>query len=144
MSNIAKVFDVMGFVTPVTLKAKLMIREVCDDESLGWDNPLPEDLRKKWIDFLRSLFELDSLRVPRSLWPEGEVKGLPSLVIFSDGSISAYGVAAYIRWELAEGGYWSRLIIAKSKISPKRIVSVPRMELCGALVGNRIKNFLMK
>ena len=34
--------------------------------------------------------------------------------------------------------------MAKSKIAPKRIVSVSRMELCGAVLSNRLKNYLMK
>ena len=34
--------------------------------------------------------------------------------------------------------------MAKSKIGPKNIVSIPRMELNGAVLGNRIKNFIMK
>ena len=43
-----------------------------------------------------------------------------------------------------KGGFWTRLIVAKSKIAPKNIVSVPRMELNGAVLGNRIKNFILK
>ena len=70
--------------------------------------------------------------------------GSPILIIFSDGSISAYGVAAYTRWELRGGGFWSRLIMSKSKLSPKHIVSINRMELCGAWAGNRIRNFIQK
>ena len=34
--------------------------------------------------------------------------------------------------------------MAKSKLAPKRIISVPRMELSGAVMGNRVKNFLVK
>ena len=34
--------------------------------------------------------------------------------------------------------------MAKGQIAPKRIVSVPRMELNGAVTGNRVKNFLLK
>ena len=34
--------------------------------------------------------------------------------------------------------------MAKSKIAPKNIVSVPRMELNGAVLGHRIKNFILK
>ena len=72
------------------------------------------------------------------------MSGWPILVVFSDGAALAFGAAAYIRWTLASGGFWSRLIMAKSKIAPKNIVSVPRMELNGALLGNRIKNFILK
>ena len=87
---------------------------------------------------------MNELSIPRSLWTEGDIIGRPILVVFSDGSVSAFGAAAYIRWQLVGGGYWSRLIMAKSKISPKNAKTIPRMELCGAGLGCRIKNFLLK
>ena len=137
LSNVSKIFDPVGFLCPITLQAKLLMRETWCDKALGWDDPLPDDQQKRWWAFLKSLLSLKEVHVPRSLWPEGEVKGCPVLVIFSDGSTLAYGVAAYARWQLLSGGgYWSRLIMSKSKIAPKRMVSVPRMELCGAVVGN--------
>ena len=88
----------------------------------GWDDPLPDDLASRWLEFLKSLLSLRDVQFPRSLWPDGEVKGLPILIIFSDGSEKAYGAAAYIRWELADAGYWSRLIMVKSKIAPKMLL----------------------
>ena len=144
LSNISKIFDPLGFLCPVTLQSKLLLRETWSDRDVGWDDPLPPEQSSKWLEFLKSLLELNYVQVLRSLWPKGEVIGLPLLIIFSDGSISAYGVAAYVRWELRGGGFWTYLIMSKSKISPKRIISIPRMELCGALVGNRIKNFITK
>ena len=64
------------------------------------------------------------------------------LIVFSDASISAYGVVVYICWVKKDDSFWSRLIIAKSKIAPKRIISVPRMELSSAVVGNRVKKLI--
>ena len=144
LSNVMKVFDPIGLLSPLILQAKLLLRETWNVEGLGWDDQLPEKERIDWLRFLGSLLELNDIAVPRSLWPEGEVDGLPILVVFSDGSLSAYGVAAYIRWALKDGSFWSRLIMAKSKIAPKRVISVPRMELSGAVVGNRVRNFLLK
>ena len=144
LSNTSRIFDPLGLICPVALQAKLLMREAWDDGSLGWDDPLPDELSHKWMLFLKSLLELNQVQVQRSLWPAGDVKGLPLLVVFSDGSIAAHGAAAYVRWELSGGGYSSSLIMAKSKIAPKRIVSVPRMELCGAVLSNRLKNYLMK
>ena len=101
-------------------------------------------LKVKWMAFLKSLLNLDQVQVPRSLWPADDCKGPPILIVFSDGSISAFGAAAYARWELLNGDFSSSLIMAKSKIAPKRIVSVPRMVLCGAVLSNRLKNYLLK
>ena len=42
------------------------------------------------------------------------------------------------RWELLVKADYGKVI------APKRIISVPRMELSGAVVGNRVKNFLLK
>ena len=144
LSNVARIFDPVGFLIPIILEAKLLMRESWCGSVIGWDDPLPEELSKRWIEFLESLLELQEISFKRSLWPDEEVIGLPTLVVFSDGSKLAFGAVAYIRWELKAGGFWTRLIMAKGKIAPKGIVSIPRMELCGAVLGNRIKSFLIK
>ena len=110
---------------------------------MGWDDILPQDQGDKWIAFLFSPLDLGELRFPRSLWPQEEVVGLPVLVIFSDGSLLAFGTVAYIRWQLKSGGFWCRIIMAKCKIAPKCIITVPRMELAGVVLNNRVKMFLL-
>ena len=144
-SNILSIFDPAGLLAPIILQSKLLMRESwCCAKPLGWDDQLPEDQGERWIAFMSALLSLGELRFPRSLWPEEEVVGLPILIVFSDGALLAFGAAAYIRWELKSGGYWTRLIMAKSKIAPKNILSVPRMELNGAVMNNRVKNFILK
>ena len=144
LSNIHRIFDPLGLLIPLLLQGKLLLRATWNDKSIGWDDLLPEELREQWKSFLSSLLSLGDVTFPRSLWPDEDVVGLPSLVIFTDGSVSAYGAVAYIRWKLSSGQFWSRLIMAKGKIGPKNIISIPRMELNGAVVGNRIANFLKK
>ena len=144
LANVARIFDPVGFLCPVILKSKLLLRASWCGPSIGWDDPIPDELASEWVVFLRSLMELADLKFPRSLWPEEETVGSPMLVMFSDGATLAYGAAAYIRWELANGGFWSRLIMAKCKIAPKTMLSIPRMELNGAVMANRVKNFLVK
>ena len=144
LSNIHRIFDPMGVCTPLLLESKILMRELWGQREIGWDDPLPTDTLKRWRSFLSSLLSLGEVEFERSLWPEEEVVGLPILVIFSDGSVLAFGAVAYIRWTLASGGFWSRIIMAKGKIAPKNMVSIPRMELNGALLGERIKNFISK
>ena len=144
LANIARIFDPVGFLTPIILQSKLLMRETWGGKIAGWDDSLPEDQQKRWVEFLISLLQLQDIEFSRSLWPEEEVVGQPSLVIFSDGSAVAFGAVGYIRWELKNGGYWTTLIMAKGKIAPKGMISIPRMELNGSLMGNRIRNFLQK
>ena len=143
LSNVARIFDPVGFLVAILLESKLLIRESWCGEQLGWDDPLPSDQQKRWIRFLSSLLSLGEVLFERSLWPEGRVVGLPMLIVFCDGSALAFGAVAFIRWELEGGGFWCRLIMAKCRVAPKNILSIPRMELNGAVLGNRIKNFLM-
>ena len=144
MAYVARIFNPAGLACPVILTAKLLRRATWCDKVLKWDDPISDEMVEKWIVFLRSLLKLAGVKFPHSLWPEEETVGLPSLVVFCDGAALAFGAAAYIRWELKQGGFWSRLIMAKCRISPKEILSIPRMELNGAVVGTRIKNFLIK
>ena len=142
-SEVAKVFDPLGKVAPVLLAAKLLLKEAWGiDPKFGWDDPLPWDQVVRWRRFLLDLFDLEALKFERSLMPGEKIVGKPMLVTFSDGSQEAYGAASYIRWELEKGGFWTRLILAKSKIAQKGMSSIPRIELNGAILGHRLKVML--
>ena len=134
-SQIQSLFDPIGFLSPVLLVAKILLRKTWKNgcEKLGWDESLPPELVKEMIDFFIELFDLELITFSRSLLPKHEdVVGKPELVIFSDGSILAFGSVAYIRWKLNSGSWWSKLILSKSKIAPKSRITVPRLELNGA------------
>ena len=46
LSQIAKVYDPLGLVSPTTLTAKLLFRDICDAK-LSWDSELPQPLLKR-------------------------------------------------------------------------------------------------
>ena len=75
----------------------------------------------------------------RSLTPDDAI-GHPMLIIFSDGSKNAYGAVAYCRWE-TKSGFECRIILAKSKIAPLKIIHIVRIKLCGAVISEHsLKN----
>ena len=104
---------------------------------------MPPDLHRKWLDYFTKLFQAEKLSYSRCLKPKDAV-GKPWLLLFSDGSDSGYGFAAYVRWELADGSYWVRLIMAKSRIAPLHKVTTPRMELNGAVLAKRGRQVIEK
>lgn len=143
LSAICSIYDPLGLLTPVTIRAKILLRKIwASKPSIGWDDTLPEDICKEWSLMYKDLQLIDQIQFERSLTPQ-DAEDSPSLVIFSDGSSQAYGAVAYCRWETGKG-FEARLITAKSRIAPIKIIDIVRLELCGALIGSRLRTSIEK
>ncbi|XP_045127641.1 uncharacterized protein LOC123514085 [Portunus trituberculatus] len=143
LSQVSTVYDPLGLIVPFTLIPKLLMREIVTSEknagaAYGWDDVLPDRLKEKWVKLFHEMYELESVTFARCVKPNNAV-GDPVLVIFSDGSSLAYGACAYIRWELDDGRFESRLIMAKNRIAPVKQITIPRLELCGAVLSCRLR-----
>ena len=91
ISEIAKVYDPLGLVSPTMLVAKLLYRDICDSK-ISWDAQLPEPLLKRWKSWRSSLTE--ELTVPRPLTPHSvPVTGIE---LHSFGDASSQGVCAAV------------------------------------------------
>ena len=62
----AKIFDPLGLTSPITIQFKLLFQIICTNK-FNWDDPLPNDLLKEWINLLEKLRTLDKLVVPRAI-----------------------------------------------------------------------------
>ena len=141
LSTICKFYDPVGLLTPITVTAKIIIRKIWAFlPKVGWDDPLPTELQKEWSSFRESLLHVRSLKFSRSFRPKDAQ--LPVLILFSDGSKDAYGTVAYVRWK-TPSGFESRILAAKSRIAPLRIVDIVRLELCGAVLNARLYAFII-
>ena len=141
LSQVAGVYDPLGLAVPYILAAKILMRKLCQENSNSpqeWDKPLSAEDRQCWIEFFSGLFDLERLKIPRCIQPPTVSDG-PILVIFSDGSNLAFGACAYVRWEVAWDTYKVMLIMAKNRIAPTKQLSIPRLELCGAVLSARIR-----
>jgi len=59
------------------------------------------------------------------------------------GFSDAYGACLYVRSILAEQEVAVRLICAKSRVAPLKTMSIPRLELCAAVLLTRLaKNII--
>ena len=129
LSHIARLFDPLGWLSPVTVTAKIMMQDLwiqkCD-----WDAPLPAELRERWYNYCKSLAYLPSLTIDRWLGVAQsrsfEIHG------FSDASSRAYAAVVYLRVDEGDGKFSVSLLAAKTKVAPVKTVSIPNLELCGA------------
>lgn len=60
----SKIYDHMGFISPVTVKMKVLYQEVCIDKT-NWDSELKGETLKKWKLILQELKMTDCYRIPR-------------------------------------------------------------------------------
>ena len=105
-------------------------------KGLSWDDTLPESVAIEWIHFFQELFDVEKLSF-RRCFRQKEAVGKPMLIIFSDASKSAYGTCAYIRWERVEDKACTSLMAAKGKVAPIKIITLPRLELCGGNISQK-------
>ena len=78
------------------------------------------------------------MNIPRCLKnPCSEVEEL-SIHTFSDASENAYTAVVYSCHVYEDGNITTRLIMSRSRFAPLKAVSIPRLELLGALIGLRL------
>ena len=58
LGQVMRIYDPLGLVCPFTLRGKIYLRETWS-LNLGWDDPQPDHLREKWIQFFKDMFQLE-------------------------------------------------------------------------------------
>lgn len=130
LSTVARLWDIMGFVAPTILYAKLLIKELWLSKC-EWDDAPPDHIIAAWKQFCIELSALNQITIPRHL---GLVDGCRvNLIGFADASERAYGGVVYLQVRIGSS-YSVQLVCAKSKVSPVKTISVARLELCAALL----------
>jgi Pao retrotransposon peptidase/Family of unknown function (DUF5641)/Protein of unknown function (DUF1759)/Putative peptidase (DUF1758)/Integrase zinc binding domain len=131
LSEIASVYDPIGWIGPVVLKGKLFMKQLWLN-NLGWKELLSDEEREEWSNYRQNLPCLRDIKIKRhcivSNPEQVELHG------FCDASIEAYGACVYLRSSNTEGKVHVSLICAKSKVAPMKQQSLARLELCGALL----------
>ena len=126
-----KIFDPLGLTSPITIQFKMLFQTICTNK-FNWDNPLPNDLLKEWINLLEKLRTLDTLVIPRAILKdinENEVLRC-EMHGFCDSSLKAYSAMVYLK-VLTKEKCFVRLLSAKSKVAPHKTLTIPRLELLG-------------
>ncbi|CAI6374547.1 unnamed protein product [Macrosiphum euphorbiae] len=136
LAETAAIFDPMGLVGPIIVQAKLIIQSLWQIR-ISWDEPLPDNIRIEWVKYRKGLSMLNKLTIPRNI---GCNKILTNIQIhgFADASIKCYGACIFLRSTNEQGEHTAKLICAKSKVAPLKVISLPRLELCAALLLARL------
>ncbi|GFX23515.1 integrase_H2C2 domain-containing protein [Trichonephila clavipes] len=135
ISTIARIFDPLGLIGPVITRAKILLQSLWQLK-LDWNDPLPSNLVSYWKSFIDALESINYLDIPRYCLQDKSIR--TELHGFSDSSEKAYGAALYLRCINTSAEISVRLLCSKSKVAPLKSITIPRLELCGAVLLSKL------
>ena len=106
---------------------------------------VPDEIKARWEKWRGGLHALAELKIRRCYKPDnfGHVK-TAELHSFSDASVNGYGQSSYLRMINDRDEVHCALVMAKSRVTPLKPVTVPRLELTAAVVSTKISSLLQK
>ena len=144
LSITARVYDVLGLITPVTVIARMLMQKIWK-KKLNWDQELPAELKKEFWSWVDELAHLSSVRVPHQYFNGGNRPKTAQLHVCCDSSKDARCAVAYLRSTNSSGKVHVAFVGSKAHVTPtKGSLSIARLELLGAVtavkLATQIKN----
>ncbi|GFU86972.1 integrase catalytic domain-containing protein [Trichonephila clavipes] len=135
LSTIARIFDPLGLLGQIITWAKIFMQRLWLLE-LGWSDELLFKEQKEWRRFIDSLKSVNNISIDRCI----VIHTAESIELhaFSDASEKAYGSSIYLKSISALGEVKVCLVTSKSRVSPLKQISIPRLELCGAVLAAKL------
>ncbi|KAK9885651.1 hypothetical protein WA026_012415 [Henosepilachna vigintioctopunctata] len=140
LSQIARVYDPLGFICPLSFYAKVLIQRLWIAGS-DWDDPAPEEISCQWKRFLEELPNISNLSIPRVITSPSQRDC--QLHAFCDASSAGYATVIYLRITDDQDVTQVKFVMAKSKVAPVKSLSIPRLELCGAVLLSNLVEFVI-
>ena len=145
LSVISRLFDPLGFLTPFVMTAKVLFQDLWK-LGLSWDEVVPSDLAVRFKQWQDGLACVRDWKIPRSY-----TGGVPwrdviqcQLQAFGDASECGYGACVYVHMQLPDGTWCASLVMARARVAPLKRMSLPRLELLGALLCARLVVYVRK
>lgn len=142
LQEVASVFDPLGFLAPVVMTAKILLQDIWRSGA-DWDDPLPPTLTSIWTSWANELQSIVQIKIPRC-FRSMEKPIMYEIHVCSDASELGFGACVYLRAEYPSGKFRLNLILAKARVAPLRQLSIPRLELQGAVLGVRLCESALK
>nr|XP_047142821.1 uncharacterized protein LOC124817075 [Hydra vulgaris] len=132
---IASIYDPIGIISSLILPLKLIFQKICTTIK-DWDKELNDELKNEWNQLMKLLSCNLVYEWHRYFFKEHLIKNLTNITIhgFCDASKSAYAAVVFITAQTPDKQILGRLIASKTKISPLKPISIPKLELSSCLL----------
>jgi hypothetical protein len=132
----ASIYDPLGLLSPVITQCKIFMQQLWQIK-VNWDDLLATELKEHWHRLQHKLPIINCIQIDRLIISKEELERI-ELHGFSDASEVAYGACVclyiYIRSIDVQGKITTKLLCSKSRVAPLKRLSLPRLELCAAML----------
>ncbi|GFU56214.1 integrase catalytic domain-containing protein [Trichonephila clavipes] len=137
LSLVSRVFDPIGFLVPVMIQPKILLQATWKTKE-AWDDEVNDEIRKKFLKWGKreQLKYFKNIKIPR--WLGVMEESNLSIHTFVDASKTAYAACIFLRSESNTGSVTVQLLQARSRITPMKTITIPRLELMAATIGARL------
>ncbi|RXN36772.1 hypothetical protein ROHU_002657 [Labeo rohita] len=135
LSTVNSLYDPLGFLAPITVHGRLILRELTK-QAEDWDT--------EWTRWKRSLRDLEGLQIPRPYTSFSTAGALRrELYVFADASVKAIAAVAYIKVTSHQDQTEIGFVFGKAKLAPQPDLTIPRLELCAAVLAIEIAEMVV-
>lgn len=137
LSDLQKLFDPLGWIAPAIVTAKILVQRLWL-EGVGWDQEITKELENEWIFIRDDLQNVNNIKIKRWLNTINTEREFVTLHGFCDASERAYAAVVYCRVKTKGNEIRTHLVAARTKVAPVKTISLPRLELCGAVLLSKL------
>ncbi|GFX23631.1 uncharacterized protein TNCV_3595731 [Trichonephila clavipes] len=128
-------------VGPIIVTAKVFMQKLWLI-GLSWDEVVPDKEKSEFENFIRNLQNIEHLNIPRCIIQKNNT--LVEIHGFSDSSEQAYGAYVYVRCKDCFRNFSVNLLCNKLREAPVKCVTLPRLELLGAVLLSKLVNKVLE
>ncbi|GFQ84076.1 integrase catalytic domain-containing protein [Trichonephila clavata] len=107
---------------------------------------MKKQIKQGVIEKCKEIEHLQNLKIPRYYYsPKNLInRNYLQLHVFSDASSKSFGAVAYLRYKISDYNLNTRFVISKSIVAPIKKITLPRLELMGAVIVARLVKHLKR
>ncbi|XP_062556965.1 uncharacterized protein LOC134221800 [Armigeres subalbatus] len=144
LRTLMAIFDPVGLIANLLIYLKILLQEIWR-AGCGWDDEISGKLAERWLTWVEVLPRVRQVNIPRCYRIETSANPTSNLElhIFCDASENGIAAVAYFRFE-EKGKVECSLVGSKTRVSPLKFLSIPRLELQAAVIGSRLADSIVK
>ena len=141
LSLVSAVYDPIGLAAPYTVTARLLLKDIWRLSGQQWDNNLPDNVSKKFLEWAAELPNLSEITIPRCYF-RGTMR-IVELHVFGDSSQDVFAAVAFLRARVSRNERTETqlaFVFGKARVAPMKALTIPKLELQAALLTARLKD----